>query len=274
MNKFLLRSITAIILGTAVIAGLLWSVIAYYFIVLIIIGLAIVELQMLLEKEYGLSKRQSQLNTLLLVFMAEVFFATTALINSHAIDGKYLIIPALLPFIFFIIELVSKNDKPFKNIAYNLLSLLYISAPFAMLNYVIIENNKYQPELILGILVIIWINDIFAYLTGSVIGKTPLLKRISPAKTIEGFTGGAIAAIISGYIISTFFLQLSYKNWLTISVIIVIFGTLGDLIESMFKRSIDVKDSGKLIPGHGGILDRIDAVLFSLPFVIGYLILK
>ena len=274
MRQLLIRSITALVLGIAVIAALLWSVLAYYFIVLIIIGLAIVEFQMLLQKEYGKSPKQATFNILMLVFFSDLIFATTALINTGAISSKYLIIPVLLPFLFFISELASKNKKPFRNIAYNLLSLFYVSAPFALLNYVTVDNNNYKPQLLLGMLFIIWSNDIFAYLIGSVIGRNPLLKRISPAKTIEGFIGGAIFALFVGILVSQFFLQLSYKNWLTISVIIVIFGTLGDLIESMFKRSVGVKDSGSLLPGHGGILDRIDAVLFSLPFVIGYLILK
>lgn len=144
---------------------------------------------------------------------------------------------------------------------------LYITLPFILLlslpNF--ISPAKY--EIVLAIFIMIWCNDTFAYLVGKSIGKHKLLERVSPKKTIEGFIGGIIFTIIASVIISQFYSFFNVTLWIISALIISIFGTLGDLVESKFKREAGVKDSGNIMPGHGGILDRLDSVIFVIPFL-------
>ena len=125
---------------------------------------------------------------------------------------------------------------------------------------------------LLGSFILVWVNDSFAYLIGSQIGKQKLFPRVSPKKTVEGFLGGLFFACISSYFIATFTDTLDFTNWLILSIIVSVFGTLGDLIESKYKRQANVKDSGVIMPGHGGLLDRLDSIIFAAPFI--YLFLR
>jgi len=134
-----------------------------------------------------------------------------------------------------------------------------------------ITFKTYNPIYILGVLILIWVNDSFAYLSGKNFGKHKLYEKISPKKTIEGFVGGFIAAIIAGILIQYFTDTLSTFHWVIIAIITSIFGTIGDLIQSKFKRQAGVKDSGTIMPGHGGVFDRLDSILYASPFVYLYL---
>ncbi len=133
-------------------------------------------------------------------------------------------------------------------------------------------GGSYLPQIVTGIFVIIWANDSFAYLTGSLLGKHKMFPEISPKKTWEGFTGGLLLSMGMSLILSRFFNALSSSEWLYLTILIVLTGTLGDFIESAIKRNAGVKDSGKLMPGHGGFLDRFDSLLFALPFVYLYML--
>jgi phosphatidate cytidylyltransferase len=183
-----------------------------------------------------------------------------------------------------IIELFRNKEKPLENVAITLYGVLYVVVPFAILNYIscwpyrtgyfeTIEN-PYKPTLIISIFLLIWSNDTFAYLVGSFIGKNKMYERISPGKTWEGTIGGAILTVASSFLIYKWFGILELHDWIIISAIVAVFGTLGDLVESMLKRSVGVKDSGNIMPGHGGILDRFDSLIMVAPFVFLYLILK
>ncbi|MEY4433105.1 MAG: hypothetical protein RLZZ44_1238, partial [Bacteroidota bacterium] len=150
----------------------------------------------------------------------------------------------------------------------------YILLPFVFIVKISFGINDYNPKIIIGLFILIWTNDTFAYLVGKSIGKHKLYERISPKKTIEGFLGGVVFAVFSGYLISKFYIKptpdFSEKSiliWTIIALIVGVFGTIGDLIESKFKRIAEVKDSGKIMPGHGGILDRLDSVIFVAPIV-------
>lgn len=170
----------------------------------------------------------------------------------------------------FAAELFRKKANPINNWAYYFLGQIYVALPFSLLNYIIFIQG-YQPWLLLAMFIVLWVNDSGAYLTGMLIGKHKMFERISPKKTWEGFAGGAFFALLSGHVFSRFITNISLWQWLVFAGLVVIFGTLGDLSESMLKRTENVKDAGKLIPGHGGILDRFDSMLPVVPVILIYL---
>ena len=143
----------------------------------------------------------------------------------------------------------------------------YVILPFILANYVAMGVKGYNPKILISIIVLIWTNDTFAYLVGKNIGKNKLFPSVSPKKTIEGFAGGMFFTIISSLLLSKFYTESNLTIWIVIAVIISIFSTLGDLIQSKFKRVAGIKDSGKIMPGHGGILDRLDSIIFVIPFI-------
>ncbi|MEZ7504002.1 phosphatidate cytidylyltransferase [Flavobacterium sp. Arc2] len=146
----------------------------------------------------------------------------------------------------------------------------YIILPFVIMTKIPFGINGYNPKILISIFILIWTNDSFAYIVGKSIGKTKLFERISPKKTIEGFIGGVVFCVIASYLISKYYIQIAEGKiyiWIIIALIVGIFGTIGDLIESKFKRFAGVKDSGKIMPGHGGVLDRLDSVIFVAPIV-------
>lgn len=198
-------------------------------------------------------------------------------IGMFFIEGGYL--PsvyhyALFPLasFVFLIKLYTKKDvHPFINIALFYLGILYVAVPFAFINLLVFYSGEYSYEIILGLLFLTWANDIGAYFTGIIFGRTKLFERISPKKSWEGSIGGATFAILTSILIGFYFEGLNSLEWISVSIIVVIAGTYGDLVESHFKRSIQIKDSGSIIPGHGGFLDRFDSLLIAVPFVVVFL---
>ena len=150
-------------------------------------------------------------------------------------------------------------------------STFYLSSGFVFLICIGNFYNSFTPLLILGTFILVWVNDTFAYIVGKNFGKQKLFPSISPKKTVEGFLGGLFFACIVSYFIWFFTNTLTFTNWLILAIIVSVFGTIGDLIESKFKRQAGVKDSGEIMPGHGGLLDRLDSVIFAAPFIFLYL---
>lgn len=172
----------------------------------------------------------------------------------------------------YITELYLKNENGLQNIAMGLFGILYISLPFTLLFYFPGNfHGNWNPKPVFLPFLMIWINDSFAYIFGISFGKHRLFPSVSPKKSWEGAVGGGIATLIIAYFIAPLMGLCTWKI-LAIGLIAVIFGTFGDLIESMMKRSTGIKDSGNIIPGHGGILDRIDSVLFTVPAIFIFLI--
>ena len=198
-------------------------------------------------------------------------------IGMFLIEGGYL--PSVYHFALFplasfvfLIKLYKKNDvHPFINIALFYLGILYVAVPFAFTNLLVFYSGEYSYEIILGLLFLTWANDIGAYFTGIIFGRTKLFERISPKKSWEGSIGGAILSVSISLVIGSYFQGLNSIEWISVSIIVVIAGTYGDLVESHFKRSIQIKDSGNIIPGHGGFLDRFDSLLIAVPFVVVFL---
>ncbi len=199
--------------------------------------------------------------------------------KSVSIEFIYILLVAtLLVNIYLIRDLVLVERIALFNTKKHIIALLYLigsSLFLALIPDVVVQmdfvSSNYQPELLIGIFAIIWTNDSFAYLFGKNFGKHKLMKRISPKKTIEGFIGGLIMAIGAGaglfyYLKSIGIINYSVWDWMIIAFVVAFFGTIGDLIQSKIKRQAEVKDSGSIMPGHGGIFDRMDSIIFAAPF--------
>ena len=150
-------------------------------------------------------------------------------------------------------------------------TMLYIIGGFIFLTRIAFSDEEFKPQIIVGVFALIWCNDTFAYIVGKSLGKNKLLERVSPKKTIEGFFGGLIAAIIAGLIIFNILDIYTLGIWISLGVIASVFGTIGDLVQSNYKRQAGVKDSGNLMPGHGGLYDRLDSVIYASPFIYAFL---
>lgn len=178
-----------------------------------------------------------------------------------------------VPFVILVIvvELYRKHNNPFHNIVYTIFGIIYTAIPFCFFYVMAYRDGQYSSHYPLAFLIMLWSSDTGAYLFGISLGKHRLFERHSPQKSWEGFIGGIICSMLAGYILSIYFTELAFFQWLVISIIISVAGTLGDLSESMLKRSLSTKDSGSFLPGHGGFLDRFDGLLLAAPLVFVYL---
>ena len=203
-----------------------------------------------------------------LVFGACIYFQLTEIMLGISKNDVFWFSVILLScvFLLFIYELFRNSEKPIENIATSLLSLFYIGIPCGLLVTISIGNEgDYLPWNVLYLFFFIWASDTGAYFSGRAFGKRKLFERISPNKTIEGFLGGLIASALVGIAAHHFLGGISLISWMCIGAFVSITSTLGDLFESMLKRQSDIKDSGNILPGHGGILDRFDSTLISAP---------
>ncbi|MBC8319115.1 MAG: CDP-archaeol synthase [Bacteroidetes bacterium] len=267
MKEIYVRTLTGIVFLIVVIGSILLDPLAFFvvFSVFTFIGL----------KEFYKLARLSPNNkaTPEYYLFGILIYAIVGLSGLGYIDIRYSAIIFVIFFIQIARELFRKNNPQWKNIAAILTGYIYISIPFGLMNSLFYSGAVGQPriEILLGMFVIIWTSDVFAYLAGSMFGKHKLMERISPKKTWEGSIGGLFFSLIAAYILSLLVPQLSLVEWMILTIIIVISGTLGDLVESLLKRNADVKDSGTIFPGHGGVLDRFDAVIFATPMVFVYI---
>ncbi len=275
MKGLLRRAMTAVVFVVVMIGGLFGGHYSFVALFLLITGLCLWEYLGLVLENAG---KKDSIRKLLGLGMGILPFVLASIVELNLISDRenFIILASILfsPFVFlsFVYELYTDSDKPFTNIAYMILGVFYIGIPFALLDFVAFSGGSYYPTIVLGLLLLTWTNDTMAYLIGSQIGRTPLFPRISPKKTWEGTLGGATVAFVMAYLLSLYIPELSLTNWLVLALIISVFGSLGDLVESMLKRSHDIKDSGSLLPGHGGFLDRFDGFIFMLPFAAAYLL--
>ena len=269
-NNFIKRVLTAIVFSVILIGGTVSHPISFFILFFVIVILGLLEFYKLVEVAEIEPQYLSGIVLGAIIFTANFFFAKGII----AFMLFLIIIPVLIT--IMIIELYRKKKNPFSNIAFTIFGASYVSIPFAILSWFVFHpgfTNDFYPWLLIGFFVLIWANDSGAYIVGSMIGKHKLFERISPKKTWEGFVGGGLFSLLAAWIISNFVDVISLKDWLVIALLTFVFGTFGDLLESLLKRMVKVKDSGQIMPGHGGILDRFDSLIIAAPMVFIYLMI-
>lgn len=261
------RAITATIGAIVVIGGTYYSDWTYFLVFAAILGFSQMEFYKLCGLDGMLPLKSFG------TFMGLIIFSLTFMIEKEHWPNEYLYMIFPLVSLTYFIKLYRKTDKkPFTGVAFTFLGIVYVAIPFSLLNLAVFSiNNTYNYEIIIGCLLILWACDTGAYFAGTKFGKTKLFERVSPKKSWEGFLGGAFSAILVAFILTRYFHAIEDWKWLVIAGIIIIAGTYGDLVESLFKRSIEIKDSGKGLPGHGGFMDRFDGLLLSVPFITAFL---
>lgn len=282
MKTFYIRALSAIVFGIVMISGFWYSVSTFLLLVSIINCVCLFEYFSLIQKIPTLNYRTFDVVTGVSIGVLFNLLMISLLIfksSLYAFGGTFIALPVLV-LLFFIFQLFKKEYYNLQPVAFSVLGLLYIALPLNLLIFIGINSNLFggslslNHDIVFGVLVLIWTNDTMAYITGSLLGKKKLLESISPNKTITGTLGGIVFCVIVSVIISKYFShRYSLTDWMAIGAIVAIFGTLGDLVESLLKRTAGVKDSGKIMPGHGGLLDRFDSFIFVIPFVFLYLCL-
>ena len=282
-TNLIVRSLTGIIFVIVLVGGILWSPTSFGLLFTIITGMTVWEFCTIINKNEG-----TQVNRLITT-VAGVYLFFAVLGFNRNIVGAEIFIPYLVSIIYLLIsELYFDRAKSIYNWAFSLMAQRYIALPFSLLNvlsyvvsrdsYTLEYNVVYTPTLVLSVFIYLWASDTGAYCFGSMLGKHKLFPRISPNKTWEGSIGGGITAIIASQIIAYFCKDFYYGNdtvnaiaWGGLAIIVVIFGTWGDLAESLLKRKLGIKDSGNILPGHGGMLDRFDSSLIAIPAAVIYI---
>ena len=274
MKNFITRTITGV-LFVAVLVGCFLNATAMIVLFALITGLTLWEYSGLVNQWDDI-----QVNRFISVVAGVYLFLAMA---GYCIGmaGGSVFIPYLITVLYLIIsELFTKAPNPINNWAYTMLGQMYIALPFSTINILAFQTQTsqevgYNYLLPLSIFIFLWVNDTGAYCSGSLFGKHKLFPRVSPGKSWEGSIGGAIlvvvAAAIIGYLTADDANSISIPIWIGLGLVVVVFGTLGDLVESLFKRTLGIKDSGNILPGHGGMLDRFDSSLMAIPARVIYI---
>ncbi|MFV8269866.1 phosphatidate cytidylyltransferase [Flavobacterium sp. GT2N3] len=285
MNETLKRGISGAVYIILLLASILYSTESFFILFGIFLIIAVYEFCNLIQIHtvfpilfatalYTIVIFLSHYNSIVTTSINQIFNTDLEIaINIQQLDVILLVIALVVSikctlFLFYdSIQKISTSSK-------YLYLLGYIILPFIFITKISFGINDYNPKIIIGLFILIWTNDTFAYIVGKSIGRTKLLEKISPKKTVEGFLGGIVFAVLAGYLISKYYIKAnpdfsdrSILIWTSIAVIVGVAGTIGDLIESKFKRIAGVKDSGNIMPGHGGILDRLDSVIFVAPII-------
>ena len=289
MSELVKRTATGLLLLILVIGSILANSLAFLVVFFIILVTTQYEFYRMLTR----AKIRPQ--TVIGIIIGVFLYLSSFLVAIGFMPSKMFVLFFPLLSLVFVNELFFNENRPIHNISFTLFGIFYIAVPFSLFHFMVfkitddlniglnegrdIVNFFFQPtnlveynyQILLGFFFLHWINDTGAYLIGVPFGKHKLFKRISPKKSWEGVIGGVIFSLLTVILLAKFFPVLSLFSWLIVSFIVVFFGTLGDLIESLLKRYLGLKDSGSFLPGHGGFLDRYDGVLFSTPIVYAYL---
>ncbi len=280
-SNFVVRTLTGLVFVLVLIGGILWNWMTFALLFAVITGLTIWEFTTIINKNLDL-----QVNRLITT-VAGVYFFLAVFAFNREIAGAEVFIPYVLSIIYLpISELYLKYEKALLNWAFAFMAQLYIALPFSTICilsfFKTYENHAYlvyyTPIFTLSVFIFIWLSDSGAYIVGSKIGKRKLFPSISPKKSWEGSIGGAVFAIIASQLIalnadsfSATSTLANHLGWAGLALVVVVFGTWGDLVESLIKRRLGIKDSGNILPGHGGMLDRFDSSLMAFPAAMVYI---
>lgn len=276
MTNFIRRTVTGAILVICVLGGLWLHPVSFIIVVAVVIAT--------MQHEYYMMVRGTGVRPQAIAGITAglVIYLISTMVAAGWLPGKsfLLLIPVIT--VVMVTELFRKVERPFDSLAHTFFSILYTAAPFSLIPFAafghtglepLIPMNGvvFSPGIPVGFFILLWTNDSGAYLVGSAIGKHRLFERLSPKKSWEGFFGGLLLTLVVARLIGGWLGVADPAGWMIIAVIISIAGTAGDLLESMLKRSLELKDSGTVLPGHGGFLDRFDSVVVSFPLVYLYI---
>lgn len=271
MSNLLKRSLTGIIFVAVLLSGTIIHPVVFTLVFGTLLFLTQFEFYQLVGKAGFLPHKPAGLTAGLLLFMV-----CGAIVNGY-IPAQFCLIFIPLAIFIFMFEVFRTKPGALQNAAQTLLGFIYVAVPFSLLHFLVFpgfpSNGSFHPWILAGIFFIVWIYDSSAYLFGTKFGKHKMCKTISPKKSWEGFIAGTVFALSTGILNAVLFPALSLSDWIIIAILVVVAGTLGDLFESKIKRELNIKDSGSVLPGHGGFLDRFDSLLFAIPFVFIWLIL-
>lgn len=276
MKNFIKRTLTGVLFVAVLVGCILYAPSTFAMLFALITGLAVWEFAALIN-----NSGQALINRTI-CGLGGVYLFLAFMGFNEGIFGAEGFVPYLLILIYLLVsELYLKRPNPIANWAYTMMSQLYVSLPFALLNVlyfypvqVVREGElvtSFTPVLPLSVFIFLWASDSGAYLVGTLIGKHRLFERISPKKSWEGSVGGGMLALVAALVLWYFFPLMNLWQWMGMALVVVVFGTWGDLVESLMKRHLGIKDSGHILPGHGGILDRFDSAMLAIPAVIIYL---
>ncbi len=269
MNTLLKRSLS----GVAYVLVIVLAIMLHPVIFLVVFSI----IQYFLLREFrNIALRAGFTINLYLNFFSGLFLSLILFsVSAGLLRSIYLV--AFLPVLLFIpsYQIFIKGDNPIGSVAASVLSFFYISLPLGLLNFLIFpgypSDQRFNPLVLMGTLIILWLYDTGAYLTGTWLGKHKLMLQVSPNKSWEGLIGGGVLCLIVSVLVAVLIQSPGLKTWIGIALIVILFGTMGDLFESMLKRKTGLKDSGKILPGHGGLLDRLDSLLFIVAPVLVWL---
>lgn len=279
-KNLIIRSISGIIFLAIMIVGMIFRPDAFIFLFTLITGLTIWEYTGLVNELEDVT-----VNRFISTIAGMYFFLAVAAIRTGMVENFVIFVPYILSIVYlFISELYTRNENAIHDWAYTMLAQMYIAMPFALINILAFEVSPdgtihhFDRLLPLSVFIFLWVNDTGAYCSGSLLGKHKLFPRISPGKSWEGSIGGGIivicVAVLIWYLTNKYGLNdidLNPLEWAGLGLTVVVFGTWGDLVESLFKRTLGIKDSGSILPGHGGMLDRFDSSLLAIPAAVIYL---
>lgn len=272
MKKFIVRTLAGALFAAALIGAILYGAKTFTMLFLLFMTMSLHELCVLLNKH-----RKATFNTQFAVLCGVLLFTAFAAVNYiEGVSTVLLFAPYIIAVLYvFISRLFSAKGNALEDYAYFALTQLYVALPFSLLSVLSTvgtpEGEGYSWLMPLSVFIFIWCNDSGAFCVGCTIGRHKMFERVSPKKTWEGFVGGAVVAATAGVIMSRFFTVMNIWEWVGMALVVVVTGTLGDLVESSMKREMQIKDSGNFLPGHGGLLDRFDSTLLAVPGVIVYL---
>ena len=276
MSNLIVRTITGTLFVAAVVVSFL-NPVAMALLFALVTGLTVWEFTGLVNARQGVDTNR------LISTVAAVYLFLAMIGFCSSLTPPTVFIPYLLTIIYLLVaELYAKNSDPVSTWAYTMMTQLYIALPFSMLGVLAFratpDGTAYTYLMPLSVFILLWVNDSGAYCCGSLLGRHKLFPRISPGKSWEGSVGGAVFAVVAALVVGHLAehygvndLGLGPVEWAGLGLVVVVFGTWGDLVESLFKRTLGIKDSGNILPGHGGMLDRFDSALLALPAAVVYL---